>query len=229
MPTLVDSVNLTKTYMLGKVPVEALRGVNLKVEAGDFLSILGPSGSGKSTMLNLIGALDKPTSGTLLIDGVDISKLNDNQLADLRRRIGFVFQFFNLIPRLTAKDNVELSMSIADMNKAERGKRATELLETVGLKDRVNHKPAELSGGQQQRVAIARALANNPKFLLLDEPTGNIDSKTASEVLGLIKKLNAENNVSIIMVTHDQHLAREAKRTVQMFDGQITSEVANQE
>jgi putative ABC transport system ATP-binding protein len=215
--------------MLGKVPVEALRGVNLKVEAGDFVAILGPSGSGKSTMLNLIGALDKPTSGTLLIDGVDISKLNDDQLADLRRRIGFVFQFFNLIPRFTAQDNVELSMSIADMNRTERRKRAIELLETVGLKDRVNHKPAELSGGQQQRVAIARALANNPKFLLLDEPTGNIDSKTASEVLGLIKKLNAEHNVSIIMVTHDQHLAREAKRTVQMFDGQITSEVVNQE
>ena len=162
MPTLVEAVNLTKTYMLGKVPVEALRGVNLKVEAGDFVSILGPSGSGKSTMLNLIGALDKPTSGTLLIDGVDISKLNDNQLADLRRRIGFVFQFFNLIPRLTAKDNVELSMAIADMNKAERRKRAIELLETVGLKDRVNHKPAELSGGQQQRVAIARALGKQP-------------------------------------------------------------------
>jgi putative ABC transport system ATP-binding protein len=229
MPTLVEAVNLTKTYMLGKVPVEALRGVNLKVETGDFVSILGPSGSGKSTMLNLIGALDKPTSGTLLIDGVDISKLNYNQLADLRRRIGFVFQFFNLIPRLTAKDNVELSMAIADTNKVERKKRAIELLETVGLKDRVNHKPAELSGGQQQRVAIARALANNPKFLLLDEPTGNIDSKTASEVLGLIKKLNVEHNVSIIMVTHDQHLAREAKRTVQMFDGQITSEVVNQE
>jgi putative ABC transport system ATP-binding protein len=229
MPTLVEAVNLQKTYMLGKVPVEALRGVNLKVEAGDFVAILGPSGSGKSTMLNLIGALDKPTSGALLIDGVDISKLNDNQLADLRRRIGFVFQFFNLIPRFTAQDNVELSMSIADMNKADRRKRAIELLETVGLKDRVNHKPAELSGGQQQRVAIARALANNPKFLLLDEPTGNIDSKTASEILGLIKKLNAEHNVSIIMVTHDQHLAREAKRTLQMFDGQITSEVVNQE
>ena len=229
MLTLVEAVNLTKTYMLGKVPVEALRGVNLKVEAGDFVSILGPSGSGKSTMLNLIGALDKPTSGTLLIDGGGISKLNDNQLADLRRRIGFVFQFFNLIPRLTAKDNVELSMAIAGMNKAERRKRAVDLLETVGLKERINHKPAELSGGQQQRVAIARALANNPKFLLLDEPTGNIDSKTASEVLGLIKKLNLENNVSIIMVTHDQHLAREAKRTAQMFDGQITSEVVNQE
>ena len=226
---VVEATNVTKTYMLGKIPVEALRGVNLKVETGDFLSILGPSGSGKSTMLNLVGALDKPTAGTLLVDGVDVSKLNDNQLAELRLKIGFVFQFFNLIPRLTAKDNVELSMSIADMSKDQRKKRAIDLLETVGLKDRVNHKPAELSGGQQQRVAIARALANNPKFLLLDEPTGNVDSKTASEVLSLIKKLNVEKNVSIIMVTHDQHLAREARRTVQMFDGEITSEVVNQE
>ena len=226
---VVEAIKVTKTYMLGKVPVEALRGVNLKVETGDFLAILGPSGSGKSTMLNLIGALDKPTAGTLLIDGVDISKLNDNQLAELRLKIGFVFQFFNLIPRLTARDNVELAMSIANMGKSERRKRAIDLLETVGLKDRINHKPAELSGGQQQRVAIARALANNPKFLLLDEPTGNVDSKTASEVLTLIKKLNVENNVSIIMVTHDQHLAREARRTVQMFDGEITSEVVNQQ
>lgn len=226
-PTLVEAVDLTKTYMLGKIPVEAVRGVNMKVETGDFVSILGPSGSGKSTMLNLIGALDKPTSGTLLIDNVDISKLSDNQLTDLRKRIGFVFQFFNLIPRLTARDNVELSMSIADIGRAQRRKRAIELLESVGLKERINHKPSELSGGQQQRVAIARALANEPKFLLLDEPTGNIDSKTASEVMGLLKKLNVENRVTIIMVTHDQHLAREAKRTVQMFDGQITSEVVN--
>lgn len=226
-PTLVEAVDLTKTYMLGKIPVEAVRGVNMKVETGDFVSILGPSGSGKSTMLNLIGALDKPTSGTLLIDNVDISKLSDNQLTDLRKRIGFVFQFFNLIPRLTARDNVELSMSIADIGRAQRRKRAIELLESVGLKERINHKPSELSGGQQQRVAIARALANEPKFLLLDEPTGNIDSKTASEVMGLLKKLNVENRVTIIMVTHDQHLAREAKRTVQMFDGQIISEVVN--
>jgi putative ABC transport system ATP-binding protein len=224
---VVEAINVTKTYMLGKIPVEALRGVNLKVETGDFVSILGPSGSGKSTMLNLIGALDKPTSGTLLIDGVDIGKLNDNQLAELRLKIGFVFQFFNLIPRLTAHDNVELAMSIANVGKTEKKRRALELLETVGLKDRVNHKPAELSGGQQQRVAIARALANNPKFLLLDEPTGNVDSKTASEVLTLIKKLNIENKVSIIMVTHDQHLASEARRTVEMFDGQITSDMVN--
>ena len=178
-------------------------------------------------MLNLIGALDKPTSGKMLIEGVDISTLNDNQLADLRRRIGFVFQFFNLIPRLTAKDNVELSLSITNVSRTERRKRAEELLETVGLKDRMDHKPAELSGGQQQRVAIARALANNPRFLLMDEPTGNIDSKTANEVIALIKKLNEEKGVTIIMVTHDQHLAREAKRVVQMFDGVISSDVVN--
>ncbi len=228
MAAIVESIDLKKTYMLGKVPVEALRGVNLRVEKGDFLAILGPSGSGKSTLLNLIGALDKPTSGTLLIDGVDVSKLDDNHLADLRRRVGFVFQFFNLIPRFTAKDNVELSMSIVNMSRSERDKHAAELLETVGLKDRMNHKPAELSGGQQQRVAIARALANNPRFLLLDEPTGNIDSKTAHEVIDIIRSLN-EKGVTIVMVTHDQHLAREAKRTVQMMDGVIIFDEVNHE
>jgi putative ABC transport system ATP-binding protein len=226
---IVEAVGLKKTYMLGKIPVEALRGVNLKVESGDFLAILGPSGSGKSTILNLIGALDKPTSGKLFIDGVDVSTLSDNQLSDLRRRVGFVFQFFNLIPRLNARDNVELSLSIADVGKAERRKRAEDLLETVGLKDRIKHKPAELSGGQQQRVAIARALANNPRFLLLDEPTGNIDSKTAHEIMRLVKKLNTEKGVTIIMVTHDQQLAKEANRTVQMFDGVITSDEVNGE
>jgi putative ABC transport system ATP-binding protein len=226
MALVVEAVDLKKTYMLGKIPVQALRGVNLKVESGAFLSILGPSGSGKSTLLNLIGALDKPTAGQMLIDGVDVSTLTDNQLAELRLRIGFVFQFFNLIPRFTAKDNVELSMSIIGRSKAERKKRAEELLETVGLKDRMNHKPAELSGGQQQRVAIARALANDPRFLLMDEPTGNIDSKTAEEVMNLVKKIN-EKGVTIIMVTHDQRLASEAKRTVQMIDGVITSDLVN--
>ena len=213
--------------MLGKVPVEALRGINFRVEAGDFVSILGPSGSGKSTLLNLVGALDKPTSGTLRVGGVDVSKLNDNGLSNLRLKIGFVFQFFNLIPRLSAKANVELAMSVADMSMAERSKRAAGLLNAVGLKDRMYHKPSELSGGQQQRVAIARALANKPKFLLLDEPTGNVDSKTAAEVIALIHKLNKENNVSIIMVTHDQKLAREARRTVQMVDGEIESDMVN--
>lgn len=224
---VVEAINLRKTYMLGKIPVEAVRGVNFRVENGDFVSILGPSGSGKSTMLNLIGALDKPTSGTLLVNGIDVSKQNDNQLANLRLEIGFVFQFFNLIPRLTAVDNVELAMSIANMSKTQRHKRAIELLETVGLKERIKHKPAELSGGQQQRVAIARALANNPKFMLLDEPTGNVDSKTAAEVLALIKKLNTERGVSIIMVTHDEILAKQARRTVKMFDGEIATDLVN--
>jgi len=226
MAPVVEAVELKKTYMLGKIPVQALRGVNLKVESGDFLAVLGPSGSGKSTLLNLIGALDKPTAGKLSIDGIDVSTLNDNQLADLRLRIGIVFQFFNLIPRFTAKYNVELSMSILGRNRTEREKRAEELLETVGLKDRINHKPAELSGGQQQRVAIARALANEPRFLLMDEPTGNIDSKTAEEIMNLVKKIN-EKGVTIIMVTHDQRLASEAKRTVQIIDGVITSDLVN--
>ncbi|MCL6578318.1 MAG: ABC transporter ATP-binding protein [Candidatus Bathyarchaeota archaeon] len=227
MTTIVEAVNLKKTYMLGKVPVEALRGVNLKIENGDFVAILGPSGSGKSTLLNLIGALDKPTEGKLLIEGVDVSTLNDNQLADLRRRVGFVFQFFNLIPRFTARENVELSMSIVDVGKAERRKQAESLLEIVGLKERMNHKPTELSGGEQQRVAIARALANNPRFLLMDEPTGNIDSKAASDIMGLVNRLNEEKGVTIIMVTHDQRLASSAKRTVHMFDGLIINEKVN--
>ena len=225
--TIVEAVNLKKTYMLGEVPVEALRGVNLRVDSGDFLAILGPSGSGKSTLLNLIGALDKPTEGKMLIEDIDISTLNDNQLADLRRRIGFVFQFFNLIPRFTARENVELSMTIAGLSRGERRKRAEDVLKTVGLGERMNHRPAELSGGEQQRVAIARALANNPKFLLMDEPTGNIDSKAAGEIIRLIKRLNEEKAVTIIMVTHDQRLAGQSKRVVQMFDGLIVQDVVN--
>jgi len=227
MVTIVEAVNLKKTYMLGKIPVEALRGVNLKVENGDFLSILGPSGSGKSTLLHLIGALDKPTEGKVFIEGVDVSTLNDNQLADLRRKIGFVFQFFNLIPRFTARENVELPMAINGLSKGERRKRSEELLENVGLKDRMNHKPTELSGGEQQRVAIARALANNPSFLLMDEPTGNIDSKAADDILKLVKRLNEGKGITTIMVTHDHRLASQAERTVHMLDGLIVHEKVN--
>ncbi|NIU38679.1 ATP-binding cassette domain-containing protein [Candidatus Bathyarchaeota archaeon] len=224
---IVETVKLRKTYMLGKVQVEALQGVNLKVQRGDFLAILGPSGSGKSTLLNMIGALDKPTSGKVFIEGVDASTLSDNALADLRQEIGFVFQFFNLIPRLTARGNVELTMTIPGLGRNRRRKRAEELLETVGLSDRMNHKPAELSGGERQRVAIARALANNPKFLLMDEPTGNIDSKTAKEIVELVKKLNRDKGVTIIVVTHDQQIARQTRRTVQMIDGLIVEEKVN--
>jgi len=222
---VVETADLKKTYILGKVPVNALQGVNLKVEKGDFVAILGPSGSGKSTLLNMIGALDKPSEGKVFINGVDVSTLNDNQLADLRRSIGFVFQFFNLIPRLNAIGNVELTLSIAGLDKNERRKRAEELLESVGLKERMKHKPAELSGGERQRVAIARALANNPRFLLMDEPTGNIDSKTAKEIMGLVKRLNKDEGVTIIMITHDQQLATQAKRIVKMLDGSIIKEI----
>lgn len=224
---VVEAFDLKKTYMQGRIPIEALRGINLEVEEGEFLSVLGPSGSGKSTLLNLIGALDKPTDGKLFIENIDVSTLNDGQLADLRRKVGFVFQFFNLIPRLTARANVELPMVIADLGKNERRKRVEELLEVVGLANRMNHKPAELSGGEQQRVAIARALANNPRFLLMDEPTGNIDSKNAYEIIGLIKRLNKERGITVIMVTHDQRLAVEAKRTVYILDGIVTKETVN--
>ena len=221
---IIQTTNLRKTYMLGKVRVEALRGVDLRVEKGDFLAILGPSGSGKSTLLNMIGALDKPTEGKVFIEGIDVSTLDDNGLADLRRKVGFVFQFFNLIPRLTAKGNVELTMAIPGLGKKERGKRAEELLETVGLKERVGHKPAELSGGERQRVAIARALANSPNFLLMDEPTGNIDSKTSKEIMALVIRLNKEKGMTTIVITHDQHIASQAKRKVQMLDGLIIRE-----
>jgi putative ABC transport system ATP-binding protein len=207
--------------MLGKVPVNALRDVNLKVESGDFIAIVGPSGSGKSTLLNMIGALDKPTEGQVLIDGVDVSALNDNQLAELRRRIGFVFQFFNLIPRLTAKENMELPLTINGINKRERKEKTSELLKAVGLSERAEHNPTELSGGEQQRVAIARALANNPRFLLLDEPTGNIDSKTAGMLVDLLKSLNKERGVTIIMITHDQNIAKHAKHVIRLLDGKI--------
>ena len=222
---VVKAEGLQKTYMLGKVPVNALCGVDLTVKSGDFVTILGPSGSGKSTLLNMIGALDKPTSGKVFVNGVDVSTLNDNQLAELRQRIGFVFQFFNLIPRLSAKGNVELTLSIASISKAERKKRAEELLTAVGLGERMDHKPAELSGGERQRVAIARALANSPGFLLMDEPTGNIDSKTAKEIIGLVKDLNEQQGVTIIMITHDQQLANQGKRIVKMLDGTIVEEV----
>ena len=223
MKPVIEATDLKKMYLLGKVQVEALRGVNLEVESGEFLAIVGPSGSGKSTLLNLMGALDKPTSGKIMIEGTDLSTLNDNQFTNLRLKIGFVFQFFNLIPRYTAVENVELAMAISNVSKVERKKRAAELLETVGLKDRMIHKPTELSGGQQQRVAIARALANKPRFLLMDEPTGNVDSKTAIEILDLTKKLNKEG-VTVVLVTHDHNLAKHAKRTVHVSDGTIMSD-----
>lgn len=219
MMPVVETINLRKTYMLGKIPVQALRGVNLKVYPKDFVAILGPSGSGKSTLLNLIGALDKPTEGKVIIDGVDISTLDENKLAELRRKIGFVFQFFNLIPRLSALENIELSLAIAGVSKSERRRKAIELLKMVGLEDGMKHKPMELSGREQQRVAIARALVNNPRYLLMDEPTGNLDSKTAAEIMKLVKKLNEEDDLTVILVTHNQSVADYAERELYIVDG----------
>jgi len=215
------AIELKKSYMLDKLPIYALRGVNLKVEKGDFVSILGPSGCGKSTLLNMLGALDKPSEGKVIIDGIDVSSLNSGQLSELRRKIGFVFQFFNLIPRYTAKKNVEMPLIVAGVKKKERERRSEELLVSVGLKERMNHKTSELSGGERQRVAIARALSNNPSYLLMDEPTGNTDSKTTKEIVSLIGRLNREEGVTIIIVTHDRSVAKQTKRKLEMLDGKI--------
>lgn len=221
---LIEIIDLEKQYMMGDVPVDALRGVDLTVYPGEFVAVLGPSGSGKSTMLNMIGALDKPTKGTVKIEGVDLTTMNESQLAEVRRRIGFLFQFFNLIGRLNARESVELPMAIQGIGRAERRKSAEALLEMVGLKDRIEHKPQELSGGERQRVAIARALASNPTFLLLDEPTGNIDSKTATELMELIADLNKSEGITMIMITHDQRIADYASRQVHLLDGKIVKE-----
>jgi putative ABC transport system ATP-binding protein len=223
LPKVIELKDLTKTYMMGQVPVEALRGVSLKVYKGDFIAILGPSGSGKSTLLNMIGALDRPTSGTVVIDEVDVSTLNDNQLADLRRNIGFVYQTFNLISRLDARSNVELPLSIVGIPKKTRRLKAEVMLKIVGLEDRMHHKPSELSGGERQRVAIARALVNNPSFLIMDEPTGNLDSKTGLEIMELVRRLNKEQGISLIVVTHDPEIGNEAKRIIHLRDGLIDS------
>ncbi len=229
VPSVMRLQNVTKVYKMGKVDTVALRGVNLNVYKNDFLMIVGPSGSGKSTMLHIMGALDKPTSGNVYIDNVSLSSLNENELADLRLvKIGFVFQFFNLIPTLNAVENVELPMALANAPKKLRRKRAMKLLEEVGLADRWNHYPNELSGGEQQRVAIARALANNPVILLLDEPTGNVDSKTAERIMNILTELNKTMKKTIVLITHNLMLTRYAKRIAHMLDGQITKVETNE-
>jgi putative ABC transport system ATP-binding protein len=222
---IVETQDLTKTYISGGRPLEVLRGVDLKVEFGEFLAIMGPSGSGKSTLLNMIGALDRPTSGKVYINNVDISLLNDNQVADLRNReIGFIFQFFNLIPRMDAQGNVELPMAIAGINRGERHKRAKELLGLVGLAERADHKPSQLSGGEQQRVAIARALANEPNIILADELTGNLDSKTGSEIMHLLRGINQDKGKTFILITHDPTVAQQTDRLISLNDGIIEGE-----
>jgi putative ABC transport system ATP-binding protein len=211
-----------KIYQMGEVEVPALRGLDFEVNKGEFVAIIGPSGSGKSTAMNMIGALDFPTKGRILLDGKDVTRLTESDLAQIRgRKIGFIFQQFNLLNTLTAMENVMLPMTFQGLPEGMRRKRAQELLELVELGNRMDHRPTELSGGQQQRVAIARSLANNPEVILADEPTGNLDSKTGGNVLQFLKKLNEKEGKTIVMVTHDMNLAKQAKRVEYLRDGQI--------
>jgi putative ABC transport system ATP-binding protein len=219
MITLKD---VARVYQLGKTQVQALCGLTLEIADGEFVAIMGPSGSGKSTLMHLIGALDAPTQGQVLLDGVDIVQQNGNQLAELRgKKVGFVFQTFNLVPTLSALKNVELPMIFQKIPRKERYEKARQLLEQVGLGDRVHHKPSELSGGECQRVAIARALANDPQILLADEPTGNLDAESGEQIMQILKRLNEEQKMTIIVVTHNPEVARYAHRVVRMRYGQI--------
>ena len=211
-----------KVYHMGKVEVQALRGLSLAIGKGEFVAIMGPSGSGKSTSVNMVGCLDVPSRGRILLDGKDISHLSESSLAQIRgKKIGFIFQQFNLIGTLTALENVMLPMAFQDVSLERRRKRAAELLQLVGLEERMHHKPSELSGGQQQRVAIARALANEPEVILADEPTGNLDSQTGKMVMDFLRKLHKERGTTIIMVTHDAYVARHADRIEHLRDGRI--------
>ncbi len=222
MATTVEVREVKKSYRMGEILVPALQGVSLSVEAGELLTIFGPSGSGKSTLLHLMGCLDRPDEGEILIDGIDVLALGDQKLAEIRlTKIGFVFQFFNLLPRLTALRNVELPLTIGGISENESSTRAKEMLKIVGLEGRMSHRPPELSGGEQQRVALARALANDPKIVLADEPTGNLDTKTGWEIVQLIKRLNTEKDQTFVIVTHDPHIAEAADRIIQLKDGRI--------
>ena len=217
--------DMSKVYVIGEHEVHALRGVSLEIFEGDFLSIMGPSGSGKSTMMNMLGALDQPTTGTYLLDGTDVGQLDDNALADIRNsKIGFVFQNFNLLPRTSALQQVELPLIYG--GRKQRKEMAKRALELVGLGDRIDHRPSELSGGQQQRVAIARALVNEPSIILADEPTGNLDSKSGTEVMQIFQRLNQENGITVIFVTHDPWIARHTQRVVMLADGLVVQDEA---
>ncbi len=222
--TVVRVIDVKKIYLMGKVQVAALNGVSLNIQRGEFVSIMGPSGCGKSTLMHLLGCLDRPTTGHIKLDEVDVDELNDNSLAEIRnKKVGFVFQTFNLLPKLNAIENVELPLIYAGIKLEERRQRAAELLESVGLKERMFHKPSEMSGGQSQRVAIARSLINNPSILLADEPTGNLDSKSGDEIIRLFEELNLKG-ITIIVVTHDQDIAHHSRRIIRLKDGLILSD-----
>jgi putative ABC transport system ATP-binding protein len=227
MNSIISVRNLVKTYQMGINVVNALQGVNLEIFKNEYVALMGPSGSGKSTLMNLIGCLDTPTSGEYVLNGSNVSTMDDGELAAVRNKeIGFIFQTFNLLPRLTALDNVALPLVYAGMSKAERTEKAKHVLESVGLGDRMDHRPNELSGGQRQRVAVARALVNDPSIILADEPTGNLDSKTSYEIIGLFEEIHALGN-TIVLVTHEPDIAEFAHRIVKMRDGKIESDVLN--
>ncbi len=222
MSKVIEITDVKKTYQMGDMEVAALNGVSFQVEQGEMVAITGPSGSGKSTLMNIIGCLDSPTSGSYVLDGVDVSKMSDDAQADVRnKKIGFVFQQFNLLPRTAAIDQVELPMVYAGT--PDRKERAAQALKAVGLGERLHHRPNELSGGQQQRVAIARALVNNPSIILADEPTGNLDSKSGTEIMNIFKSLNRDKGLTIVLVTHDPGIAEQAQRVIRVRDGQLVN------
>jgi putative ABC transport system ATP-binding protein len=222
---VIDARDLTKVYQMGDMQVHALRGASLQVRRGELVAIMGPSGSGKSTMMNILGCLDQPSSGEYFLEGVEVDCLDDNQLAEIRgKRIGFVFQNYNLLPRTSALANVELPLVYSGLGRRERRQRAVAALELVGLGDRLHHRPNELSGGQQQRVTIARALINRPSIILADEPTGNLDSKSGAEIMAIFQRLNEEQGITIIFVTHEPEIAQHTRRIVRIGDGLIVDD-----